>query len=87
MSDLVPKSQIEATVGVKRSPDRHIGRAVSAEDRFYILHSENCLTKHPDLRDCPYSKALDRGVVWAPLDTPVLLAITNGQLVCVKEAS
>lgn len=79
MSDLVPADDIERIVGAARHPSEHRGRAVSAEQRVYILHSEHCRDTTPDLRDCPYSLALDAGVNprmdgW-PEDTPVALAL------------
>lgn len=54
--------RIEAIVGVKRHPTAHYGRAVSAESRVYILHSELCCDARADLRTCPFSLSLDRGI-------------------------
>ncbi|MBV9923179.1 MAG: hypothetical protein JOY78_20330 [Pseudonocardia sp.] len=62
MTELVPEEDIERIVGVKRDPNVHWGRAVSAEQQVYILHPQWCLYCRPDLRDCPYSQALDRGI-------------------------
>lgn len=62
MSELEPAETIEAKVGATRHAVDHIGRAVSAEQRVYILHSERCKAKYADLRECPYSLALDRGI-------------------------
>ena len=82
--------EIERIVGARRRPHTHIGQLVTAEDTVYILHSADCLTKHPDLRDCPYSRALDLscGEHWripdlwgATRDVPVTLATYRGLLV------
>ncbi len=62
MTDLVPTDQIERIVGARRHPHQHLGRAVSAEQTVYILHSERCRDSGIDLRDCAYSKALDNGI-------------------------
>ncbi len=62
MTRIESASTIEATVGAKRHVADHIGRAVSVEQRVYILHSGRCLAKYVDLRQCPYSRALDRGI-------------------------
>lgn len=62
MTDLVPSSDIEAIVGADRHPDRHLARAVSAEQTVYILHSRHCLESGIDLRACPCSRALDSGI-------------------------
>lgn len=62
VSEIVPADQIEAIVGVKRHPTEHHGRAVSAEQTVYILHSQQCRDTTPDLRTCRFSVALDRGI-------------------------
>lgn len=83
MSDLVPADQIERIVGAARHPTHHIGRAVSAEQTFYILHSHECRDSGVDLRDCAYSAALDEGIdpaEWTE-DVPLSLAIHDGRLV------
>jgi hypothetical protein len=82
MTRLEPSETIEATVGARRSPNEHIGRAVSAEQRIYILHSAECVATGVDLRECPYSKALDAfGIdmsVWEGReDEPVILKISD----------
>lgn len=77
MTNLVPATEIEGIVGVPRHPTLHHGRAVSAEETVYILHSHQCLADFEDLRDCPYSIALDDGIqigLWVE-DVPVVLAI------------
>ena len=77
MTDLVNPLDIERIVGTPRHPEDHYGRAVSAEQQFYILHSARCLSTCRDLRDCPFSLALDRGidlVMWRyAVDRPVRL--------------
>ena len=86
MTALVPADEIEAIVGVKRHLTRHYGRAVSAEQVVYILHSQDCKDLGNDLRDCRYSQALDRGIdegVWMDHDDePVRLAVNrSGRLI------
>lgn len=73
MSNLVPAEDIETIVGAPRHPTRHLAKAVSAEKKVYILHSQRCLDSGIDLRDCPYSLAIDEGIDpddW-PEDKPV----------------
>lgn len=60
MTDLAPSA--EAVVGVSRHETEHYARTVSSEQRVYILHSRECRNLFDDLRDCPFSKALDRGI-------------------------
>jgi hypothetical protein len=86
VSDLVPSDRIEAIVGVSRHPSEHWGRAVSAEQTVYILHSAACRDSGIDLRDCDYSIALDNGINdlsdWIGReDTPVQLSICYGWLI------
>ena len=89
MTDLVDPDEIETIVGVKRHPIRHWARAVHAEQTVYILHSQACRESTPDLRDCPYSHALDRGIQhhipWTgwrrALNRPVPVEIFHGYLV------
>jgi hypothetical protein len=86
MSDLVPADRIEAIVGVSRHPWEHWGRAVSAEQTVYILHSVACRDSGIDLRDCAYSIALDNGINdlsnWIGReDTPVQLSIDRSWLI------
>lgn len=59
MVDLVDEKDIESIVGVNRHPTEHWGRAISDEEMFYILHSEECLNSGEDLRECPFSLSLD----------------------------
>lgn len=85
MSDLVDASQIERIVGVKRHRQAHYGRAVSAEQTVYILHSQRCLDSGIDLRDCRFSRALDQGIrpsSWeGHEDVPVGLGVWQDRLV------
>lgn len=62
MTDLVDPEEIERIVGVQRHPTLHYARAVQVMDRVYILHSQECRDSGIDLRDCPYSRALDNGI-------------------------
>lgn len=62
MSALVPADQIEQLVGARRHALAHLGRAVSAEQTVYVLHSQACKDSGIDLRACGYSLALDRGI-------------------------
>ncbi|MCU1677696.1 MAG: hypothetical protein JWM93_2454 [Frankiales bacterium] len=77
MSDLVPTEDIERIVGAKRHPTEHVARAVSAEEQVYLLHSAECLALGRDLRDCPYSLALDEGIndIEWEVDAPLVVAI------------
>lgn len=83
MSRLEPSDRIEDIVGMSRHPDQHIARAVSAEQRVYILHSHECVDSGRDLRLCPYSLALDRGIdpEWWTEDEPLFVHVVEGQLV------
>jgi hypothetical protein len=79
MSRLEAADKIEGIVGAKRHATDHLGRAVSAEQRVYVLHSAECVASGIDLRKCQYSEALDLGIdlgVWADhQDVPVKLLI------------
>ena len=54
MSNLVPAEDIERIVGAQRHASRHYGRAVSAEQTVYILHSQQCKDSGIDLCDCEF---------------------------------
>lgn len=56
MTNIVSADRIEQIVGARRHPTHHLGRAVSAEDRVYILHSHACKESGLDLRTCSYSE-------------------------------
>lgn len=80
MSERVDQTKIEGIVGVKRDPRLHYARIVSAEQMIYILHSQECRDSTPDLRECPFSEAMDRGIEvseWIR-DAPVLVEIDEG---------
>ena len=83
MSDLVDPVQIEEIVGTRRHQVIHYGRAVSAEQRVFILHSAFCLASGIDLHDCVYSLALDRGIRmvdwrgWEDLAVPLSIGMTG----------
>ena len=65
MTRTVPADQIEAIVGAKRDPHRHIVRAIlgkNLDGGVFILHSADCLATGRPLTECPYSLALDRGM-------------------------
>lgn len=70
MSDLVPADQIEQIVGARRHKLAHLGRAVSAEQTVYVLHSFACRDSGIDLRTCVYSRALDAGIGGLPESVP-----------------
>lgn len=88
MTRLVPATDIEQLVGARRHATEHLGRAVSAEKTVYVLHPEECRDRHDagerDLRECPFSIALDHGIVnedWeGHADRPVGLSIETGLL-------
>lgn len=85
MSELVPAETIEQTVGAQRHAVQHLARAVSAEQTVYVLHSHACNDSGIDLRECPYSTALDKGINpgdWRGgyKDRPVVVAIIGGRL-------
>lgn len=83
MTRLVHADRIEKIVGAPRHRTDHIGRAVSTERIVYILHSHECRDSGIDLRDCPYSLALDRGIdrlMWVE-DAPVRLRIVEDSLI------
>ena len=95
MSELIPVDAIEAIVGAKRHPTRHLGRAVSDEATVYILHSGTCRADHDlgvrDLRQCPYARALDLGIdlgIWEHWqDRPVVLGLGRPGLIPMRGAS
>jgi hypothetical protein len=88
MSELVDPSEIETIVGATRHPTDHIGRADSSTQTVYILHSQECRDSGIDLRECPFSIALDRGIEeWFPWtgwrrlqDQPVRLELARDYL-------
>lgn len=76
MTKLVPSSEIEGIVGAPRDRRLHLGRFNSTEGMVYILHPHWCLDEG-DLRDCPWSLALDNGIELSEwdgfYDAPVVL--------------
>lgn len=86
MTEIVPSEDIEKIVGRRRAQRVHYGRAVSEEQRVYILHSHKCVDSGIDLRDCQFSVALDNGIdltYWwlGSEDIPVVLAVRGPHLV------
>ncbi|NVM97812.1 hypothetical protein [Arthrobacter sp. SDTb3-6] len=83
-SSLVPSGEIEQIVGQPKHKVVHDGRAVTAEQTVYILHSRMCLDSGIDRRNCVYSVALDRGIEldrWQGFeDEAVALYIERGRL-------
>lgn len=78
----MPAEDIERIVGTARHEHLHVARAVSSEQQVYILHSRACLTIRPDLRECPWSLALDEGIdldEWIE-DVPLTVGIKDGRL-------
>ncbi len=83
MIERVDADQIERIVGIRRHETWHYGRAVSSEQKVYVLHSSECLNSGIDLYECPYSVALESGIDpedW-PEDIPLPITIHNGFLV------
>lgn len=62
MTAHVSPDEIERIVGAQRHATRHFARAVTDEGVVYILHSALCKSSTPDLRECPFSLALDNGI-------------------------
>lgn len=85
MTTPVPANKIESIVGIERHPTEHYARAVSKEDRVYLLHAQECLDSTPDLTQCHFSLALDSGIDeedWAPfMDQPVLVGLRDFAIV------
>lgn len=82
MTEKDSADKIEGIVGHRRHLVDHYARAVSDEQRVYIMHSHECLFTTPDLRDCPYSLALDRGIdldYWVE-DVPLRVNVSGGHL-------
>jgi hypothetical protein len=85
VSELADPKRIESIVGVKRA-SVHVARIVTTEERLYILHTHACVAKRPDLRECPFSLALDKGIdpeVWiGHYDVPICITIgPDGRLI------
>lgn len=90
MVDLVPAEEIERIVGAHRHAHQHLGRAVTAEQIVYVLHSQKCKDSGIDLRKCEWSRALDNGIDPADWhgheDRAVVLAIIRERLFPVEPA-
>jgi hypothetical protein len=88
MTNIVPADEIEQIVGIQRHRVAHYGRAVSAEQTVYILHSHKCRDSGIDLRSCAFSIALDEGVDEGELVRmevqPVPLGIWRGRLLALR---
>ena len=83
MSRIETPDKTMQIVGRDRDETEHYGRAVSAEERVYILHSRECFESGRDLRQCEFSVAMDLSIDldrWVE-DQTVLLAIEDGLLV------
>jgi hypothetical protein len=91
MTDLVNPAKIEQIVGTNRHRKAHYGRAVSAEQTVYILHSQECVDSGIDLRKCRFSLALDLGIdeyEWSQMeDRPVPLTVSRKRLVPLREGA
>lgn len=92
MSIRVDPELIEGIVGAPRHDTEHIARGVTSEKQFYILHPKQCLEAYEDLRECPFSRALDQGVLMDPWrgweDRPVIVEVgDDGRVHPVREAS
>jgi hypothetical protein len=62
MSDFVPSDHVEEIVGAKRDNTLHLARAITAEQRVYLLHSVECVEEFEDLRECEFSLSLEKGI-------------------------
>lgn len=80
MSAHVPASEIETIVGATRHQTQHVIRGNYIDGTAYLLHSHECLARYRDLRDCPWSLALDRGEAWLPDDRPHYVRLRDGRL-------
>lgn len=89
VADRVPAVDIEQIVGAPRHEWVHFGRADSLQGRFFLLHSRRCVATNSDLRECPFSQALDRGIYPGPadLDRTVPVGIRYGNLTIEAPAS
>lgn len=78
----VDPDDIENIVGISRQTLRHMARAVSSEQRVYILHSMICFNAGTTLT-CGYSQALGNGIdpdAWVE-DQTIHVIVQDGQLV------
>lgn len=87
MTELVNPDMIERIVGHERHDHLHIARMVEAEQKLYVLHSRECKNSTPDLRQCPFSLALDKGLdpdIWDGITeheiNALAISVKTGQL-------
>jgi|GEM_PF-1473118 len=89
MNDLVDPNQIELIVGARRHSVKHLGRVVTATQTTYILHSQLCLQRGEDLRECVFSRAMDEGFDLAEFeaftDRPIVMAVDSQGVLCPAE--
>lgn len=88
----MPADEIEQIVGAPRARNLHLGRAVSADQRVYILHSQRCIESGVDIRTCPFSVAMDNGIDvdswWLGCeDVAVVLGVRGPHLVPMRKAT
>jgi hypothetical protein len=85
VSILIPPQDIERLVGAVRHETLHLARAATAEQTVYVLHSHECKGLYVDLRDCPFSMALNNGIdqdVWDDsMDRVVAVSVEADRLV------
>lgn len=81
MTTRVPADRIEQLVRASRHPHEHIIRGDYTNGRAYILHSSRCVERYKDLRDCPWSLALDRADVWLSSDEPSFVRVRESRLI------
>lgn len=87
MSQVESAARTLAVVGVPRHAEWHMAKAVSAEQRVYILHSEACIASGIDLRECEFSMALDLGIDadqwsgWEDVAVPVTIDVDAEDLI------
>lgn len=79
VTDRVPADQIEQLVHARRHPTEHVIRGDYTNGRAYILHSAECVQRHTNLRDCPWSTALESGDVWLSTEEPCFVRTEGGQ--------
>lgn len=82
MTELVDPEEIEEIVGKRRDYIGHWAKARSEDKKVYLLHPTPCLKNESDLRNCPYSRALDNGIdirEWTE-DVAFLVEVGDGHL-------
>lgn len=79
MTNLVDPATIEALMGQPRHPQRHIG--LWDGHTVTIMHALWCTQLGRDIRDCPWSLALDAGRIHhMPLNQPIPLRLTRAHI-------